>query len=128
MNMHCGLKPVVLEKLQAGLLAPHLEALSREFSERGYALATSNYALRLFAAIGTWLESSGHSHRILDLDEAVLGAFLAERYRRFKPRSEDHPMQAFLLACLRRTDVLMRIRSHQILIRMPRFGRRFVPI
>ena len=105
MNEHCTLKPVVLEKLQAGLLAPHLESLSRELSERGYALATSNYALRLFAAIGSWLESSGHT--ILDLDEAVLEAFLVERYRRFKPRSEDHPMQAFLLACLRRTDVLM---------------------
>ncbi|NEV65341.1 tyrosine-type recombinase/integrase [Thiorhodococcus minor] len=105
MNEHCGLKPVVLEKLQAGLLAPHLAALSRELSERGYAIATSNYALRLFATAGIWLESS--DHRILDLDEAVLDAFLAERYRHFKPRSEDHPMLAFLLACLRRTGVLL---------------------
>jgi site-specific recombinase XerD len=105
MNEHCGTRAVVLERLHAGLLAPHLAALSRELSEHGYAIATSNYALRLFATAGIWLESSGH--RILDLDEAVLDVFLADRYRRFKPHSEDRPMLAFLLACLRRTGVLL---------------------
>jgi site-specific recombinase XerD len=105
MNEHCGLKPVVLETLQAGLLAPHLEALGWELSERGYAIASSNYALRLFAALGTWLEAS--SHTVLELDEAVLDAFLTERYRHHRPHRGDHGMLAFLLACLRRTGVLV---------------------
>jgi hypothetical protein len=64
MNEHRNTRPIVLETLHVGLLAPHLEALSRELSERGYAIATSDYALRLFAAVGAWLESS--DHRILD--------------------------------------------------------------
>jgi len=105
MNEHCGPKGVVWEKLQAGLLAPHFEAVSQELSERGYATATSNFALRLFAALGAWLEQS--SHTLLDLDEAVLDAFLAERYRHHQPRRHDHAMLAFLLACLRRTGVLV---------------------
>ncbi len=105
MNMHCCLKPVVLEKLQAGLLTPHLEALSRELSERGYATATSNGALRLFAALGTWIEQSALTLR--DLNEAVLASFLAERYRHHQPRRHDRAMLAFVLAYLRGTGVLV---------------------
>ena len=105
MNMHCCLKPVVLEKLQAGLLTPHLEALSRELSERGYATATSNGALRLFAALGTWIEQSALT--LLDLNEAVLASFLAERYRHHQPRRHDRAMLAFVLAYLRGTGVLV---------------------
>jgi site-specific recombinase XerD len=104
MNEHCDTRAVVLKTLHAGLLAVHFDALSRELSERGYAIATSNFALRLFAAVGAWLESSGH--RILDLNEAVLDAFLAERYCHHKPHCQDLAMLAFLLAYLRRTGVL----------------------
>ncbi len=105
MNEHFGPRPVVWGTLQAGLLAPHLETLSRELSERGYATATSNSALRLFAALGTWLEPS--SQTVVDLDEAVLDAFLAERYRHHQAHRGDHGMLAFLLACLRRTGVVL---------------------
>jgi site-specific recombinase XerD len=104
MNEHRNTRPIVLETLHVGLLAPHLEALSRELSERGYAIATSDYALRLFAAVGAWLESS--DHRILDLDEAVLDAFLVERYRHHQSHRHDRGMLAFLLGYLRRTGVL----------------------
>ncbi|NEX20679.1 tyrosine-type recombinase/integrase [Thiorhodococcus mannitoliphagus] len=105
MNEHCDPRPVVWEKLQAGLLAPHLKAVSRELSERGYAITSSNYALRLFAALGAWLEPS--SHTVLDLNEAILDAFLAERYQTHQPHRQDRAMLAFFLACLRRTGVLV---------------------
>jgi site-specific recombinase XerD len=104
MNEHCSARPVALERLRAGLLAPYLDALSRALSERGYATASSNYALRLFAALGAWLEPSPNT--VPDLDESVVDAFLAERYRHHRPHRDDRAMLAFLLADLRRTDVL----------------------
>lgn len=105
MNEHSGPRPVVLETLEAGLLTPHLEALGRELSERGYAITSSNYALRLFAAFGVWLEQL--SHTLHDLDETVLDAFLPARYHDHQPHRSDHAMLALLLACLREAGVVV---------------------
>ena len=105
MNEYFCPNPAVLEKLHTGPLGAHVDAVVGELSDRGYANFTVNYALRLFAALGTWLEQSALTGA--DLNEATVDAFLACRYRRLRPHRDDHAVLAFLLAFLRRTGVLV---------------------
>lgn len=96
--------PAVLEKIRTGPLGAHIDAVVGELSDRGYAKSTSSYALRLIAALGTWLEQSASTGA--DLDEGTVDAFLTCRYRGRRPHRGDRAILAFFLALLRRTGVL----------------------
>ena len=97
-------KPVVLERLHAGPLGVHIDAFAQELSDRGYAVWTAQYAMRLLAALSTWLEQEGLT--IADLDEPTIDAFLQCRYRRRRKHREDRATFAVVLAYLREKGVV----------------------
>ena len=79
--------PAVLVRLHAGPLGAYVDAFARELSERGYAVWTAQYAMRLLAALGTWLVQKDLA--ITDLDEPALEVFLLCRYREFRQHRDD---------------------------------------
>jgi hypothetical protein len=96
--------PVVFERLHAGPLGAHIDAFAQELSDRGYAVWTARYAMRLLAALGTWLEEEGPT--VADLDEQATAAFLQHRYRKRHQHRDDRAVLAFLLAYLREKGVI----------------------
>ena len=95
---------VVLERLHAGPLGAYSDAFAQELSDRGYAVWTAKYAMRLLAALSTWLVQE--SLTISDLDEATSDAFLRCRYRAFHQHRDDRAVLALLLAYLREKGVV----------------------
>jgi integrase/recombinase XerD len=101
----------VLERLYAGPLGAHIDAVAQEFSDRGYALWTAKYAMRLLAALSTWLEQEGRT--VADLDELATAAFLQHRYRMRHQHRDDRAVLAFLLAYLREKGVITPVVDRQ---------------
>jgi len=67
------------QRLRAGPLAPHLDALAAVLTQRGYAAKTAKEQVRLVAHLGRWL---GHRQlRAADLDESGIADFLRCRRR-----------------------------------------------
>ena len=91
--------PVVLERLRAGPLGACIDAFAQELADRGYAVWTAKYAMRLLAALSTWLVQEGRT--IANLDEPTLDTFLRCRYRAFRRHRDDRAVLALLLAYLR---------------------------
>jgi site-specific recombinase XerD len=104
MIKHFFPNPLVFERLHAGPLGAHIEAFAQEWSDRGYALWTAKYAMRLLAALSTWLEEAGLT--VTDLDEKATAAFLQHRYRRRHQHRDDRAVLAVLLAYLREKGVI----------------------
>ena len=96
--------PVLLKRLHAGPLGAHIDAFAQELSDRGYAVWTAKYAMRLLAALGTWLVQQDLA--ISDLDEPTLEVFLLCRYREFRQHRDDRSVLARFLAYLREKGVL----------------------
>jgi integrase len=103
--------PVVLERLHAGPLGTDIDAFAQQLSERGYAVWTAQYAMRLLAALGTWLVQKDLA--ITDLDEPALEAFLLWRYREFRQHRDDRSVLALLLEYLREKGVVVPALEHQ---------------
>jgi len=104
MIKHFFPNPVVFERLHAGPLGGHIEAFAQELSDRGYAAWTAKYAMRLFAALSTWLEQEGFA--VADLDEQATATFLQHRYRRRRQHREDRAALDLLLGYLREKGVI----------------------
>ncbi len=96
--------PVVLVRLHAGPLGAYIDAFAQELSERGYAVWTAQYAMRLLATSGTWLVHKDLA--ITDLDETRSEAFPLCRYRQFRPHRDDRGVLALVLAYLRKRGVV----------------------
>lgn len=96
--------PGVLRRLRAGPLGAHIDTIAQQLSDQGFAVATGRYALRLLAALSTWLQDRGLG--IAQLDEAAVDTFLQHRYRSRRPSAEDHPTLVRLLASLREAAVI----------------------
>jgi len=103
--------PVVLVRLHAGPLGAYIDAFAQELSERGYAAWTAQYAMRLLAALGTWIVHKDLA--ISALDETRFEAFLLCRYREFRPHRDDRGVLALLLAYLREKGVVAPAVEHQ---------------
>lgn len=101
----------VLERLHAGPLGAYIKAVAQEFSDRGYALWTAKYAMRLLAALSTWLEQEGRT--VADLDDQATAAFLQHRYRMRHQHRDDRAVLAFLLAYLREKGVITPVVERQ---------------
>ena len=96
--------PVVLHRLHAGPLSAHIDAIVQELSDHGFAVATARYAMRLLAALSTWLQERGLA--AAQLNETIVDAFLQHRYRSRRKSLEDHPTLVRLLAHLREAAVI----------------------
>jgi site-specific recombinase XerD len=104
MIKHFFPNPMVSDRLHASPLGAHIDAFAQVLSTRGYAVWTARYAMRLLAALGTWLEQEGLT--VCDLEEAATGAFLQSRYREFRQHRDDRAVLALLLAYLRETNAI----------------------
>jgi hypothetical protein len=91
--------PAVLRRLYAGPLGAHIDAIAQELSDHGFAVATTRYAMRLLAALSTWLQGRGLA--VTQLNETIVDAFLQHRYRSHRKSLEDYPTLARLLVHLR---------------------------
>jgi integrase/recombinase XerD len=111
MIKHFFPNPAVFERLRGGPLGDHIEAFAQALSDRGYAVWTAKYAMRLLAHLGTWLEQNGQS--VMALDEPAIDAFFHHRYQRHRPHREDKGTLAFVLAYLRSQGVLTPIVERQ---------------
>lgn len=96
--------PAVLERLHAGPLSAPIDDFAREYADRGYAVWTGKYAMRLLAALSRWLEHEGLS--VSDLDEPTIEVFLQCRYRAFRPHRDDRAVLTFFLTYLREKGVV----------------------
>jgi len=104
MNERFVPNPVTLEKLLAGPLGAHIDTFAQALNDRGYALWTATYSMRLLAELGPWLEQEQLA--IGDLDEVTITGFLKARYRNHRPHRDDRKSLALFLDFLRTTGVL----------------------
>jgi site-specific recombinase XerD len=102
--------PVVLVRLRAGPLGAYIDAFAQELSGRGYAVWTMRYAMRLLAALGTWLVQRDLA--LTDLDEPALELFLRCRYGEFRQHRDDRSVLALLLGYLQEKGVVARAVEH----------------
>jgi integrase/recombinase XerD len=96
--------PIVLHRLHAGPFGAHIDAIAQELSDHGFAVATARYAMRLLAALSTWLQGRGLA--VSQLNETIVDAFLRHRYRSHRKSLEDHPTLTRLLVHLRDAAVI----------------------
>lgn len=111
MIKHFFPNPVVFERLHTGPLGSHIEAFAEELSDRGYAVWTAKYAMRLLAHLSTWLEQNGRT--VTALDERAIDAFSQHRYQSHRKHREDRGTLAVLLAYLRGKGVLTPVVERQ---------------
>lgn len=104
MIKHFFPNPVVFERLHAGPLGGYIEAFAQELSDRGYAVWTAKYAMRLLADLSAWLDQNGRT--VTELDEQTIDAFLQHRYQSHRQHREDKGTLAVVLAYLRSQGVL----------------------
>jgi len=104
MNEEFFPNPVVWERLHTGPWESYIDAFAQELSDREYAVWTGKYAMRLVAALNTWLQQEGL--RLVDLDEPTIDAFLQYRYRRRRKHRDDRAVFALVLAYLREAGVV----------------------
>lgn len=111
MIKHFFPNPAVFERLHAGPLGDYIEAFAQELSDRGYAVWTAKYAMRLLADLSTWLEQTGRT--VTELDEQAIDAFLQHRYQSHRQHREDKGTLAIVLAYLRSQGVLAPVAERQ---------------
>ena len=111
MIKHFFPNPAVFKQLHAGPFGAYIDAFAQEVSDRGYAIWTAKYAMRLLAALGTWLEQEELA--ISDLDEPAIDAFLRCRYRGFCQHRDDRAVLAFVLAYLREKGLIAPMAEQQ---------------
>jgi site-specific recombinase XerD len=99
--------PAVLHRLHTGPLGAHIDAIAQELSDHGFAVATARYAMRLLAALSTWLQGRGLA--VTQLNETIVDAFLQHRYRSHRKSLEDYPTLARLLVHLRDAAAIPRL-------------------
>jgi hypothetical protein len=103
--------PAVFERLHAGSLGDYIEAFAQALSDRGYAVWTAKYAMRLLADLNTWLEQNGRT--VSALDEQVVDAFLQHLYQSHRQHGEDQGTLVVVLAYLRSHGVLTPVAERQ---------------
>lgn len=111
MIKHFFPNPAVFERLHAGPLGGQIEAFAQEWSDRGYAVWTAKYAMRLLADLSKWLEQTGRP--LTALDEQAADAFLQHRYQSHRQHREDQGTLAVVLAYLRSQGVLTPVAERQ---------------
>lgn len=72
--------PWTVRRLRSGPLGPYLDGFARALVEQGYAVRTGRSRLRLLGELSEWLERRGLG--VGDLDEALVGGFMAEAVQR----------------------------------------------
>ena len=92
-------RPWLIQRLRGGLFGCHIDRWAALLSEQGYRHDPLLHKMRLLAAFGCWLE--GKHHRLIELDDEKVDAFVRARRRRRKIQRGDTMTLRFLLEDLR---------------------------
>ncbi len=79
--------PVVLQRLLAGPLRTHINAIAQQLSQQGYTSSSAKNAMRLLDDLSSWLLRQALT--AADFNEQLASKFLQDRYRRCRPHLHD---------------------------------------
>src|ERR1017187_6890568 len=95
----------LIQRLHGGPFGNHVDRWAAMFLEQGYRQDPLLHKMSLVAALGRWLE--GKHHRLAELDDEKVDAFVHARQRRSRIQGEARMTLRFLLDDLRsRGDIL----------------------
>ena len=86
--------PLVVDRLRAGPLNPHLESFTGSLAALGYARGTLQAQIRLLHRMGGWLDDQKIA--VADLEEGILDRFLDEQGRRGSGKGHRGTVRHFL--------------------------------
>lgn len=96
--------PQMLQPLQSGPLAPHLDSFAAWLAQQRYCRVTGWNKLRLVADLSNWMVQ--RKLQLEDLSEQQIAKFFGRRWQRFVYHSGDKCTLAHLLRHLRQLDVI----------------------
>ena len=80
-------KGVVVQRLLAGPLSAHINAIAQQLSQQGYTSSSAKNAMRLLDDLSRWLLR--HALTAADCNEQLASEFLHDRYRHCRPHLHD---------------------------------------
>ena len=96
--------PVVLQRLLAGPLRTHINAIAQQLSQQGYTSSSAKNAMRLLDDLSSWLLRQALT--AADFNEQLASKFLQDRYRRCRPHLHDRAALRRLLEHLRHQGII----------------------
>src|SRR2546426_1749288 len=96
--------PVVLQRLLAGPLSAHINAIAQQLSHQGYTSSSAKNAMRLLDYLSSWLLRQALT--AADFHEQLASEFLQDRYRRCRPHLHDRAALRRLLEHLRHQGII----------------------
>ena len=96
--------PVVLQRLLAGPLSAHINAIAQQLSQQGYTSSSAKNAMRLLDDLSSWLLRQALT--AADFNEQLASKFLQDRYRRCRPHLHDRAALRRLLEHLRHQGII----------------------
>jgi integrase/recombinase XerD len=100
----CCPNPVVLQRLLAGPLSTHINAIAQQLSQQGYTSSSAKNAMRLLDDLSSWLLRQALT--AADFNEQLASEFLQDRYRRCRPHLHDRAALRRLLEHLRHQGII----------------------
>src|SRR5712692_3927673 len=96
--------PVILQRLLAGPLSAHINAIAQQLSQQGYTSSSAKNAMRLLDDLSSWLLRQALT--AADFNEQLASEFLQDRYRRCRPHLNDRAALRRLLKHLRYQGII----------------------
>jgi len=96
--------PVILQRLLAGPLSAHINAIAQQLSQQGYTSSSAKNAMRLLDDLSSWLLRQALT--AADFNEQLASEFLQDRYRRCRPHLHDRAALRRLLEHLRHQGII----------------------
>ena len=94
----------VVQRLLAGPLSAHINAIAQQLSQQGYTRSSAKNAMRLLDDLSRWLLR--HALTAADCNEQLASEFLHDRYRRCRPHLHDRAALRRLLEHLRQQGII----------------------
>ena len=94
----------VVQRLLAGPLSAHINAIAQQLSQQGYRSSSAKNAMRLLDDLSRWLLR--HALTAADCNEQLASEFLHDRYRRCRPHLHDRAALRRLLEHLRQQGII----------------------
>jgi len=96
--------PVVLQRLLAGPLRAHINAIAHQLSQQGDTRSSAKNTMRLLDDLSSWLLRQALT--AADFHEQLASEFLQDRYRRCRPHLNDRAAVRRLLEHLRHQGII----------------------
>ena len=96
--------PVVVQRLLAGPLGAHINAIAQQLSQQGYTSSSAKNTMRLLDDLSRWLLRQALT--AADFNEQLASEFLQDRYRHCRPHLHDRAALRRLLEHLRQQGII----------------------